>query len=266
MDNETFKELIWQKGRELFRPMPWRDNTDPYFVLVSELMLQQTQVDRVIPKFEAFIAAFPTIVDLAMAPLSTVLQLWSGLGYNRRAKFLHEAAKKVVIEYGGNVPGTAAELISLPGVGKNTAAAILNYSFNVPTAFVETNIRTVYFYHFFQGGDIVTDAELLELVEATIDAEHPREWFWAIMDYGTFLKKNGFSGLTQSKHYKKQSALKGSLRETRGLILKHLTQKSWDEAALRREIAMDERFFVALKALENELLVVRLGHELHLAD
>lgn len=148
MKYEDFQEIVWQKGRELYRPMPWREDTRPYYVLVSELMLQQTQVDRVLPKFEAFIEAFPDIESLAAASLGEVLTLWSGLGYNRRAKFLHEAAQSVIREYNGEIPASYDDLVSLPGVGPNTAGAVLAYSFNQPVVYIETNIRTVYFEHF----------------------------------------------------------------------------------------------------------------------
>ena len=259
-----FQEVVWQRGRELYRDMPWRDNTEPYYVLVSELMLQQTQVDRVIPKFNQFIAAFPTIGTLARAPLAEVLKVWSGLGYNRRAKFLHEAAKKVADDFAGQIPATLGELVSLPGVGPNTAGAILAYSFNQPIVFVETNIRTVYFYHFFPDDAVVTDRQLKEKVEATLDREHPREWYWALMDYGTFLKKQGAGQLHKSKHYKKQAPLKGSLREVRGLILKLLARQDLIESKLRAQLPADDRFDRALTALQQEGLVKRTGNRLHL--
>jgi A/G-specific adenine glycosylase len=157
VNTQDFQEIIWQQGRELYRDMPWRRDTRPYYVLVSEIMLQQTQVDRVIPKFEAFIAAFPTVRSLAEASLADVLTLWSGLGYNRRAKFLHEAAKKIEGEFNGVFPETPEALMSLPGVGVNTAGAIGAYSFNQPAIFIETNVRTVYFHHFFEDQVAVTD-------------------------------------------------------------------------------------------------------------
>lgn len=264
VDIKEFQELIWQKSRELFREMPWRANTQPYYVMVSEIMLQQTQVDRVIPKFEAFIVAFPTIQSLADASLAEVLQLWSGLGYNRRAKFLHEAAKKIVNDFNGVFPETQEALVTLPGIGINTAGAILTYSFNQPVVFIETNVRTVYFYHFFQDHEAVSDSELKLLVEETIDTEHPREWYWALMDYGSYLKRQGAGFNSKSRHYKKQSPLKGSLREVRGQILKLLTVKQLDEKALRLELSADERFEPALASLEKEGLVERTNNALHL--
>jgi len=259
-----FNEQIWDKGRELYRDMPWRDNTEPYFVLVSELMLQQTQVDRVIPKFGLFMRTFPTIAVLASAPLSDVLTVWSGLGYNRRAKFLHEAAKKVVAVYDGIIPGTYDELVGLPGIGPNTAGAILAYSFNLPIVFIETNVRTVYFHHFFHDQPLVSDKELKEMVGETIDQEHPREWYWAMMDYGSYLKKQGAGRLDKSSHYKKQAPLKGSLREVRGLILKVLALQDTSDDELRQAMPHDDRYELALEALLKEGMISRTASRLHL--
>ena len=264
MNAFEFNEQIWDKGRELYRDMPWRDTTEPYFVLVSELMLQQTQVDRVVPKFDLFMRTFPTIAVLAAAPLGEVLTVWSGLGYNRRAKFLHEAAKKVVAVYNGIIPDTYDELVSLPGIGPNTAGAILAYSFNVPIVFVETNVRTVYFHHFFHDQGLVTDKEIKEMVGETIDQEHPREWYWAMMDYGSYLKKQGAGRLDKSSHYKKQAPLKGSLREVRGLILKALALHDASDDELKRVIPQDDRYERALEALLKEGMVSRAASQLHL--
>ena len=259
MSYEEFKDTVWQQGNTLYRDMPWRRDTQSYYVLVSELMLQQTQVDRVIPKFEAFIKAFPTVQALAGSTLAEVLTLWSGLGYNRRAKFLHSAAKAVVEQFNGTIPSDISDLVSLPGVGLNTAGAIRAYGFNLPSHFIETNVRTVYFYHFFADQDAVSDKELKEVVAATTDEEHPREWHWALMDYGAFLKKNGAGGLTKSKHYKKQAALKGSVREVRGAILRELTSTRQSIDTLRRRVEADDRFETALQGLLSDGLIVRDG-------
>lgn len=265
MNTTEFQEVVWEKGRELYRDMPWRQDTRPYYVLVSEIMLQQTQVERVKIKFAEFIAAFPDISSLARAPLSEVLQLWSGLGYNRRAKFLHEAAKKIEHDFGGKFPQTLDELVSLPGVGVNTAGAILTYSFNQPMAFIETNVRTVYFHHFFEDSSDVTDRELRELVEQTHDKEHAREWYWAIMDYGSYLKRQGAGRNDKSRHYKKQSVLKGSVREVRGQILKELTASDEGLAELRLTLKADARFEPALNGLLRDGLVSETEGRLHLA-
>lgn len=202
--------------------MPWRTSTDPYYVIVSEIMLQQTQVSRVVPKFELFIHEFPTIDNLARAPLSEVLQVWVGLGYNRRAKYLHMAAQQIEQEYGGQIPRTLDELIKLPGIGHNTAAAIMNYAYNTPVVFIETNIRTVYLHHFFPNETDVHDKQLLPLVESTLPVDNPREWFWAIMDYGSHIKSQHPNPSRRSKHHSKQSKFEGSSRQLRGKILKLL--------------------------------------------
>lgn len=266
METTEFQELVWDKARELYRTMPWREDTRPYYVLVSEIMLQQTQVDRVVPKFNEFIAAFPDVQSLAAGSLAEVLRLWSGLGYNRRAKFLHEAAKYVVNECAGEFPSTAEALMKLPGVGVNTAGAILAYSFNQPVVFIETNVRTVYFHHYFDGAALVSDKELREVVAATVDQENPREWYWALMDYGTQLKRQGVGRIDKSRHYKKQSALKGSLREVRGLILKKLVVQDMTEAELRELMPADGRFDIALAGLLDERLVLKTAERLHLAE
>lgn len=264
METREFKEIVWDKGRELFRPMPWREDTQPYFVLVSEIMLQQTQVDRVVPKFLAFTQKFKTVDDLANAGLDEVLKLWSGLGYNRRAKFLHEAAKMIQYDFSGIFPDNLTDLLKLPGVGVNTAGAILAYSFNHPSVFIETNIRTVYFYHLFDHQDSVDDKELRELVVETVDQEHPREWYWALMDYGTFLKKNGAGMNSKSRQYKKQAPLKGSLREVRGQILKQLALSEMPRVVLAESLVADERFEVALQGLMKDGLVEETAGSLHL--
>lgn len=261
-----FQELVWDKARELYRDMPWRRDTQAYYVLVSEMMLQQTQVERVIPKFLAFITAFPTVSALAGAPLSEVLKMWSGLGYNRRARFLHESAKTIHQEYKDVFPDTLEAFVRLPGVGVNTAGALLAYSFNQPVVFIETNIRTVYFYHFFKNQEDVTDAQLRDLVEQTLDREHPREWYWALMDYGSYLRRQGVGHNNKSRHYKKQSALKGSVREVRGAIIKALAVHDMTERALKKATFDDERFEPALEGLIKDTLVRRTGEKLHLAD
>jgi A/G-specific adenine glycosylase len=264
MEVAEFQALVWAKGRDLYRDMPWRTNTDPYYVLVSELMLQQTQVDRVIPKFNAFIERFPDVYALAVASLADVLTLWNGLGYNRRAKFLHDSAQMIVDMFGGQIPAVESELRTLPGIGPNTAAAILAYGFNQPTGFIETNIRTVYFRHYFEDSHTVTDVQLREVVAATVDSEHPREWYWALMDYGSYLKRQGAGQIDKSAHYKKQSPLLGSVREVRGQIIRALTKSDMSEPELVEEVVGDSRFGPALQGVIDDGLVVRSGDKLHL--
>lgn len=252
MNTEEFRELVWNEARARYRDMPWRDDPSFYHVLVSEVMLQQTQVSRALIKFDEFMAAFPTIEDLATASLADVLRVWTGLGYNRRAKFLWQAAQQVVAN---GQPKTAKDLERLSGVGKNTAGAIMNYVYEVATPFIETNIRTVYIHHFFADSFEVTDKELLALVESTMDTEQPRQWFWTLMDYGSYLKSTQGALLNQSKHYKKQSPLKGSVREVRGQIIRELAVNLMTEAALREAVNADERFELALVGLVKDGLV-----------
>ena len=261
MDTGEFQRLLRQEGEELFRDMPWRQDTRPYYVLVSELMLQQTQVERVIPKFEAFIAKFPDETVLAEASLADVLIEWQGLGYNRRAKFLHEAAK--VIARCGSFPSDETGLVELPGVGKNTAGAILAYAYNQPALFIETNVRAVYIHHFFADSDAVDDSDIRKLLEDTIDCHNPRTFYWALMDYGSYLKKQGVRP-GRSKHYKKQSPLKGSIREVRGQILQILSEGDTKMSQLAHRYASDERFQPALKGLIADGLVMLSDDNIYL--
>jgi A/G-specific adenine glycosylase len=286
METSEFQELIWQKGRELYRDMPWRDDTRLYYVLVSEIMLQQTQVSRVIPKFNEFMKQFPSVEVLAMASLSDVLTVWSGLGYNRRAKFLHDGAGAIVSDdqllslFSSPRPehiekarpftsvarlGLAKLLVRLPGVGNNTAGAMIAYSFNQPAIFIETNIRTVYFHHFFADQVNISDKEIAELLHQTIDKENPREFYWALMDYGAQLKTIGLGQLTKAKAYKKQSPLRGSLREIRGQVIAALINGQRTVSDLRQLVSADERFQPALDGLIRDGLVEKKGRTVRLA-
>lgn len=256
----NFQQVVWEYFRMHARSMPWRDDPNPYYVLVSELMLQQTQVSRVVTKFTEFIERFPDVKSLADAPLAAVLIAWNGLGYNRRAKFLHETARKIATEHDGKIPDALEALVTLPGIGPNTAGAVLAYAYNQPTVFVETNVRTVLFHHFFADYDKkISDKELRELAEQVLDRDSSREWYWALMDYGTHLKKTAGGRLESSRHYKKQSPLQGSLREVRGRIIKVLTEDPLTETELQKAVGVDERFTPALAGLKNERLVTQKG-------
>lgn len=209
-----------QNGRHT---LPWRTNLDPYAILISELMLQQTQVNRVIPKFESFLKSFPTITSLAHAPLSTVLIAWQGLGYNRRAKYLHQVAQTIQHHHQGQVPTNLTALVSLPGIGPNTAKAIWTYAFNQPEVFIETNIRSVFIHHYFQNQQSVSDQSLMPLIQENLDLNQPRIWYWALMDYGSYLKSTLPNPNRSSRHYTKQSKFEGSNRQLRGLVLRLLS-------------------------------------------
>lgn len=216
-------QRYYQANKRLFA---WRDCENPYYVLVSEIMLQQTQTHRVAPKFETFIELFPDLPSLAAAPLGSVLAAWQGLGYNRRARFLHAAAQEMVASYGGRVPDDPAVLVQLPGIGRATAASIAAFAYNKPTVFIETNVRAVFLHFFFPGKEKVDDKELLPLVQASLEGQDPRQWYYALMDYGVMLKKTTPNPSRQSKHHVKQSTFKGSTREVRGSIVRMLTRLS----------------------------------------
>lgn len=267
MQPKEFTHFLHKRGTALFRDMPWRRDTSAYNILVSEIMLQQTQVDRVLPKFEAFMARFPDVAVLASAPLADVLVLWSGLGYNRRAKFLHEAAKLIVDEFDGELPNTHAELVRLPGVGVNTAGAILAYAFNQPVIYIETNVRTVYLHHFFEGNSQVSDPMIREKIEATLDHDQPRLFYWALMDYGSWLKRSGVKNIDRSKHYRKQTPLAGSIRQVRGNIIRMLTLGECSLSELRRTVDSDDgRFEDAYEQLLFERLIQQQGEQVRLTQ
>lgn len=255
MTPDSFRRMIAKKGREHWRDMPWRDDTRPYYVLVSELMLQQTQVSRVIPKFEAFVKQFPDEQALARASLADVLKMWQGLGYNRRAKYLHDAARMMVQDSEGMMPTTQDELLRLPGVGKNTAGAIMAYAYDEPVVFVETNIRTVYIHHFFGDDEQVSDAAIIERLSATLDRDNPRGFYQALMDYGSWLKANGVRNTARSAHYVKQPSLHGSVRQIRGQIIAALTAGEMARMQLESSIMHDQRFEPALAGLVQDGLV-----------
>lgn len=243
--------------------LPWRQpeaggTFDPYRILVSEIMLQQTQVSRVIPKFLQFTAQFPSIEVLSATPLGDVLTMWSGLGYNRRAKFLWQAAQVVQQQYGGQLPDNKELLVMLPGIGANTACAIIAYAYNTPAVFIETNIRTVLIHHFFADEHQVSDARLAELVQATLPATNYRQWYWALMDYGTHLKQTVGNLSTRSKTFTKQSKFHGSKRHVRGQVLKLLSEQERTKTQLVKQI-VDERLPVVLADLLQEGLIMKAG-------
>jgi A/G-specific adenine glycosylase len=252
-DKTAFRATVLGYFEEHERDLPWRRTRDPYAIFVSEVMLQQTQVPRVIPKYRAFLEAFPDVQTLAAAPLVDVLALWSGLGYNRRAKSLKQAAE-IIVAGGGRVPDTLEGLVALPGIGHATAAQILAFAFDVPVAFIETNIRSVYIHEFFDGADDVPDSAILLLVEETLDCDDPRSWYYALMDYGTYLKSMLPNPSRRSAHHVRQSKFEGSMRQIRGALLRELTERpGQDAASAAAAIGFEpERVSEALRALTAE--------------
>ena len=244
----AFQQRVYRHYRQYGRDLPWRRTSDPYKILISEIMLQQTQVSRVIEKYELFMGTFPNIESLAQAPLREILGVWQGLGYNRRALVLKRLADMVVSQFDSKIPANAESLRKLPGIGEATANAICAFAFNQPVVFAETNIRSVFIHHFFPEESNIRDAEVFPLVSQTLDLRNPRKWYWALMDYGAFLKKNMVNPGRSSAHYQKQGPFQGSNRQIRGSILQTLVKNSkmsedelieklpFEEEAVRRNV------------------------------
>jgi A/G-specific adenine glycosylase len=242
MSIPAFIKHVTNYYREHGRSMPWRSDTRSYHIVVSEIMLQQTQVSRVLNKFDSWTKRFPDWQSLASASTREVIQEWSGLGYNRRALNLHKLAQTLVNTYKGKLPQMYDELVELPGIGPNTAGSILAFAFNIPRPFIETNIRSVFIHHFFSEIEKVEgkkackkidDDEIFPFIEKALAQalksghfkDNPREWYWALMDYGSFLKRQLPNPSRQSAHHVKQSRFEGSNRELRSLILKQIMKR-----------------------------------------
>ena len=257
MKTSTFQTKILAYAAAHKRDLPWRtpylqpDNQgylDFYRVFLSEVMLQQTQVPRVIQKYHEFLDAFPTMFALAHATLPDVLRVWQGLGYNRRGKCLWQAAQKLqTTNYKLHL--NPAELDALPGIGPATAASIYCFAYNKPTVFIETNIRKVFIFHFFPDRDEVEDADLIPLVRETLDTINPREWYYALMDYGSYLSKMVPNPNRRSKHYVRQSKFEGSDRQVRGRLLR-------DHLVGKKIVLQNERERTIWKTLQSEGLIV----------
>jgi len=253
---KEFQKIIYTYYRNHGREMPWRAHITPYRIVVSEIMLQQTQVSRVIEKYNTFIKTFPNWKSLATASQADVITAWQGLGYNRRALFLHRMAKIIVEKYKGKLPSDEKELQKLPGIGVHTAGSICAFAFNMSTTFIETNIRSVYIHHFFSDARDVSDKEIYPYVKEMCDEKNPREWYWALMDYGTMLKKEVGNPNKKSKHYSVQKKFEGSHRQIRGAIIKLLTKRkkiSQEElsAFLKREHKTSQK---AIKEILEKLI------------
>lgn len=215
--------------------LPWRVTktraVNPYEIFVSEMMLQQTQVTRVLEKYARFLEAFPTILYLAKAPLEKVLRVWQGMGYNRRARFLKEAAEIIVKNHKGVIPSEPEILRALPGIGPYTAGAIACFAHNKPVTFLDTNIRKTLLKWFFYTTDYnklprqkIDDRELLKIAENVCYKKNPRRWHYALMDYGALVLNNKPELLKRVKSYHRQPRFAGSTRYWRSQIVKYLLQ------------------------------------------
>ncbi|ADK81405.1 HhH-GPD family protein [Sediminispirochaeta smaragdinae] len=254
MEKDDFRRLIYEFYKKNRRSFPWRETNDPWLILLSEMMLQQTQTSRVATKWESLAGRFPNPQTMADVELAELLSLWSGLGYNRRALALKKIAERVV-STGGSLPDTYDGLVALPMIGPYTAKAVLAFAYNRPVVFIETNIRRIFIHHFFPDQEKVTDRQILPLVEETLDRKDPRNWYYALMDYGSALR--GVENPNRrSAHYSRQSTFEGSDRQKRGALLRLLTA-SQGRARSCEELSTDinadpEKTMQLLSALVRE--------------
>lgn len=255
----SFQKLVLNHFARHGRKLPWRaKSATPYHILVSEIMLQQTQANRVIPKYKAFLKKFPSNKALANSSPKEVLIAWSGLGYNRRALNLKRTAEIINKTYAGKMPRDYKSLLALPGIGSYTANALLTFAFNKPVTMIETNIRSVFLHHFFPKQIQVSDKKLMSLIEKELYAKNPRQWYGALMDYGSYLKETTENPSRKSLHHKKQSRFEGSDRQLRGKLLNALTEKSYTAKQLEKYFK-DMRVPELLKKLHDEGLIRKEG-------
>jgi A/G-specific adenine glycosylase len=263
-----FKKKVLSFYKINRRSFPWREARNPYCILVSEIMLQQTQTTRVVDFYDRFIKRFPTPSSLAKASTATLLKLWKGLGYNRRALALRSAAQEIVAKYNGELPADPEKLLDLPGIGRYTAQAIMAFAFNRSAILVETNIRTVLIHEFFSESENVTDQVLDDVLQKLQPRKNSREWYYALMDYGVWLKSQGVKTHRQSKQYKKQSRFKGSRRELRGLVLKVLIEDKTTSVSQIVKISQrtKEETEMVLATLVREGTLVQNGRRYRLCN
>lgn len=259
---EHCRELLdWYKDNG--RDLPWRRTNVPYRILISEVMLQQTQVSRVVEKYKAFLKQFPNTKQLAEASTSDVIKAWKGLGYNRRALFLQRTAQAIRKDFAGKFPKTLAELKTLPGVGDYTARAVLSFAFEQPTPVLDTNHRKFYQKTFF-GDTIRTDKELLKKAEEVVawissaygtDAVY--DWNQALMDW---VSANSKIYILPKKKKNKAVPFKKTDRYVRGRIIDILREhERVSLLSLRKRFDMltDERFQHILTGLKKDKLIVQ---------
>lgn len=222
MAREAFIDLVHAEGKAHYRSLPWRHIDDAYAVLVSEIMLQQTQVARVERFWRRFLAALPTLDALAAASTADVLELWQGLGYNRRALALKRTADECAARHGGQLPRSYDELVALPGIGPATAAGVRAFALNEPGVYLETNVRAVLIHCLFPDAEGVKDRQLEPFVADTCPADDPRDWYYALLDFGAHLKATHPNPTRKSAHYTRQSAFEGSRRQKRSWLVRYV--------------------------------------------
>jgi A/G-specific adenine glycosylase len=243
--------LFYKKNK---RDLPWRKTTDPYKILLSELMLQQTQVKRVVVYYEKWIARWPTIHTFASAALPEVLQMWMGLGYNTRAISLHKTAKKIVALFDGDVLRAMQQYKELPGIGKYTSHAVRIFSTNADLVTVDTNIRRIFISEF-DLPENISEHELWLLAEKCRPVGKSREWHNALMDYGALYltaHKTGIRPTTQ------QTQFEGSNRQIRAQILRHVLEKPMTGKELTQTLKIDQgRLGPILEKMINQHILMK---------
>ena len=258
-----FREIIYRAYEREGRDFPWRENTGAWGILVSEFMLQQTQTGRVVSYWKRWMEKWPSPASLSCASLEEVLAEWSGLGYNRRARYLLECARMIACDHQGKVPDTPEALVMLPGIGRYAAGAIACFAYNYPAVFIETNIRAVMLHFFFHGREGIADKEIMSALSATLDRDNPRKWYWALMDYGSALKKLTANPNRRSAHYRRQSSFQGSFRQIRGSLIRVLVSQgsaTAEELRARLDVPTEEKeFYRALETLKKESMVAEEG-------
>ncbi|MDD6785613.1 MAG: adenine glycosylase [Eggerthellales bacterium] len=220
LSKEDFCSLIRKKGEELYRDLPWRNTRDAYEILVSEVMLQQTQVARVLTRWERFLHRFPTVDALASASTSDIVDEWQGMGYNRRALALKRCADTCAANYDGCIPRQLDALLALPGIGPATAAGVRAFAYNEPGLYLETNVRTVFLHELFPDEEGVSDKVIAPLVQESCPQQNVRSWYYALLDYGAHLKATVSNPSRRSKEYNRQSKFEGSRRQKRAEIVR----------------------------------------------
>ncbi|GHV51915.1 endonuclease III [Spirochaetia bacterium] len=252
-----FREIVYSNYEKAGRTFPWRENINPWGVMVSEFMLQQTQTERVITYWNRWMKLWPSPADLAGASMEEALREWSGLGYNRRCRFLKDCARRITAEHGGKVPDTPKGLLPLPGIGPYTAGAIPCFAYNYPSVFIETNIRAAVLHFFFKDRTGVKDNEIFPILESCLDRKNPRKWYWALMDYGVALKQLTVNPNRRSAHYTRQSKFEGSFRQLRGAVVKTLAAqgKAGIKELQERSGVEEEDLYKVLDVLEKEMMV-----------
>ena len=250
----SFSHFVWQWYATHKRDFIWRETSDPYHILLSELMLQQTQTERVIPKYTLFLNTWPTLNALCHASLTDVLYAWKGLGYNKRAKALHSIAS-LSEQYHYTLPPDESVLLSFPMIGPATASAIRSFAFGQKSIYLETNIRRVIIHHFFSTSEKVHDKEIREILMSLMEIQDDaKNWYYALMDYGVNLKKIGINPNRRSSHYKKQSPFENSHRQIRSTLLFIITTEGIQKESdlIEKSSFEEERILYALQSLQQD--------------